>query len=223
MEILYEDNHIIVCVKPAGILSQEDSTGDPDMLTELKQYIKVKYSKPGNVFVGLVHRLDRPVGGVMVFARTSKAASRLSEQVRNGTLKKKYFAVIHGAPDKKRGSFKDFLVKDEKTNTVKVIKRPSESVGAREALLDYDIIKSVDFEGEKLSLTDITLHTGRSHQIRVQFASRNLPLWGDSKYGKGEKGDIALWSYFLEIVHPTTKKVMRFEKKPPDKRLWNIF
>jgi len=221
LEILYEDNHILSCIKPAGVLSQEDHTGDSDMLTLIKDYLKVKYNKPGNVFVGLVHRLDRPVAGVMVFAKTSKAASRLSDQIRTHTFKKKYMAVIHGVPQKS-GTFRDFLLKNEKTNMVSVVE--AEISGGKEALLDYSLIKTSDFNNKNLSLMEIDLHTGRPHQIRVQFASRKLPLLGDLRYGIDKTGEIALWSKSITIMHPTTKETLIFEKEPPKIEWpWSVF
>ena len=213
LEILYEDNHLIVCVKPVGILSQEDHTKDMDMLTLLKHYIKDKYNKPGNVYVGLVHRLDRPVGGIMVFAKTSKAASRLSEQVRLNKIKKVYHAVIEGKP-LKEGHLEDYLLKDSKTNTTKVNK------SGKLSILDYKLISTV----ENLSLVKVFLKTGRSHQIRVQFSSRNLPLYGDQRYNKNAKvgQQIALYATSLSFEHPTTKENLTFELDLPNKYPWNI-
>ena len=214
INIIYEDNHLLVVEKPINIPVQADDSKDLDFLTMLKDYIKKRDNKPGNVYLGLVHRLDRPVGGVMVFAKTSKCASRLSEQVRNRTLKKTYYAVVEGKLDKE-GTFKDFLLKDAKTNIVKVDKR------GKEAILDYEMIDYKD----NLSLVKINLKTGRSHQIRVQFSSRNHPLHGDNKYNVnakvGEK--IALFASSLELVHPTTKELLKFSLKLKEKYPWNIF
>jgi len=230
LEVIYEDNHIIVCVKPVGVLSQADKTGDIDMLTLVKQYVKEKYNKPGEVYLGLVHRLDRPVGGVMVFARTSKAAARLSEQIRQKGFKKGYLAIVRGVPKDSEGTFKDFLIKDEKSNIV-TIASPRES-GAKEAVLNYKVIKSIKYENKDLTLVSVDLITGRSHQIRVQFASRGMPLLGDMKYGgNSDKGSwhlaqndgVALWSNSISLVHPTQKTVMRFEKSIPCTNLWSLF
>ena len=177
LEVLYEDNHIIVVVKPVNIPSQGDKTGDEDMLTIIKKYLKEKYNKPGDVYLGLVHRLDRPTGGVMVFAKTSKAASRLSEQVRNKEFHKKYLCIVDGKMEQNKGSFRDFLLKNEKTNTSKVVKEGTKN--SKEAILDYEVIKYN--EEINMSVVKVDLHTGRHHQIRVQFASRNHSLSRRSK------------------------------------------
>ena len=206
MEILYEDNHIIVAVKPAGVLSQADSSGAPDMLTLLKDYIKVKYNKPGNVYLGLVHRLDRPVSGVMVFARTSKAASRLSEQIRNHTVEKYYRAVVHGVFDAPEGRLTGYILKNSADNTVRVFDK--ETKGAKYASLSYKVLDSKDNK----SLVEVKLDTGRSHQIRAQFAHSGHPLAGDRKYGyeDGYK-DIALVCCRMVIDHPVKGERMEFE------------
>ena len=203
LDILYEDNHIIVVFKPAGILSQADKSGDVDMLTIIKSYLKGKYNKPGNVYLGLVHRLDRPVKGVMVFAKTSKAAARLSKQIRNGQMHKKYYAVVEGILKEKEGILEN---KIEKIDNKKVL---IDSQNGKEAKLKYKVIK----EKDNLSLVDINLLTGRYHQIRIQFSSRNHPLYGDTLYGSKYKGDLALISYSLSFIHPTTKEKMCFEIK----------
>jgi len=220
VSILYEDNHLLVVEKPVNLPSQGDSSRDPDLLSILKEDIKVRYQKPGNVYLGLVHRLDRPVGGVMVFAKTSKAASRLSEQIRTHALKKTYLAVVHGRPEKERGRLEHFLEKDHKTNTVKVVP-PSEDKGKR-AVLDYRLVA----EREGLSLVEIELLTGRSHQIRVQFASIGHPLYGDQKYGASVNvpgQQIALWSHKILCLHPTRKEEMSFVSSPPAEYPWNLF
>ena len=211
LKIFYEDNHIIVVQKPNNIPSQEDKTGDEDMLTIIKKYIKVKYNKPGEVYLGLVHRLDRPTGGVMVFARTSKAAARLSEQIRNKQIKKKYMAVCDGKLEKDKDTWCDFLQKNERTNMSKVVSK--ETKNSKEAILDYELI--VYNEKTNLSTVKINLHTGRHHQIRVQFASRNHSLFGDQKYGtRGRGKQLRLWAYYLSFIHPVTKEVMEFEDIP---------
>ena len=161
LKVLYEDNHIIVVEKPVNIPSQGDKTGDEDMLTIIKSYLKEKYNKPGEVYLGLVHRLDRPTGGVMVFAKTSKAASRLSEQVRNKELHKQYLCIVDGKMLENKGTFKDYLVKNERTNTSRVA--TSKDKNAKEAILDYEVIKYN--EEINLSVLKINLHTGRHHQI----------------------------------------------------------
>ena len=211
LKIFYEDNHIIVVEKPNNIPSQEDKTGDEDMLTIIKKYIKEKYNKPGDVYLGLVHRLDRPTGGVMVFAKTSKAASRLSEQIRNKQIKKKYMAVCDGKLEKDKDTWRDFLQKNERTNMSKVVSK--ETKNSKEAILDYELIHYN--EKTNLSTVKINLHTGRHHQIRVQFASRNHSLFGDQKYGSRGRGkQLRLWAYYLSFIHPVTKEVMEFEDIP---------
>ena len=217
LEILYEDNHIIVVVKPNNILSQSDNTNDIDMLTIIKDYIKEKYNKPGNVYLGLVHRLDRPVSGVMVFAKTSKAASRLSEQVRIHALKKKYMAIVYdNGTLKEKDTFIDYLYKDS-DNSSRVV---DEKKG-KYAELSYSVIardKNVN-----LTLVDVDLKTGRHHQIRVQFASRNHALYGDQRYGIQDKKQIALHAYRLEFVHPTTKEKLVFISRPKKESKWSNF
>lgn len=219
LKIIYEDNHIIVVEKKPNIPSQADKTGDIDMLSLVKQYIKEKYNKPGNVYVGLVHRLDRPVGGVMVFAKTSKAASRLSDQVREKVFRKKYLAVVDGKVEPEKGTLEDYLYKDERNNMSKVVSKDKKN--AKLAKLDYEVLKYN--EVKDLSLLKINLHTGRHHQIRVQFSNFKHSIFGDQKYGTRGKGkQIALWSYYLEIVHPVTKERMEFEDLPEAVGTWCI-
>lgn len=215
IKILYEDNHVLVVVKPANIPVQLDDSKDADLLTMLKSYLKEKYQKPGNVYLGLVHRLDRPVSGIMVFAKTSKAASRLSEQVRTHQIIKKYYAIVEGKFDCNFGSMEDKLLKDNKTNTTIV------SEEGKEAVLNYKIL---DFNNG-YSLVDIDLVTGRSHQIRVQFSSRNHPLYGDQRYNRNAKvrEQIALFSYYLSFIHPVTKEKMEFKEKLPSCYPWSLF
>ena len=219
LKILYEDNHIIVVEKPPNVPSQADKTTDEDMLTIIKRYIKEKYNKPGNVYLGLVHRLDRPVGGVMVFAKTSKAASRLSEQVRNKTFKKEYLAIVDGKLDVKSGILEDYLVKNEKNNLSKVTNK--ETKNAKYAKLDYEVLK---YNKEiNLSVLRILLHTGRHHQIRVQLANMGHSICGDQKYGtRGRGKQISLWAYKLTIEHPTTKESMTFIDVPEKIGPWVI-
>jgi 23S rRNA pseudouridine1911/1915/1917 synthase len=214
INVIYEDNHILVIEKPINVPTQGDITGDTSLLDILKMYIKEKYSKPGNVFLGLVHRLDRPVGGVMVFARTSKAASRLSEQIRNKTFKKTYNAVVIGNINDS-GSLKNKLLKDEKNNIVKVDDR------GKEAILHY---KKIDYK-DKLSLIEINLETGRPHQIRVQLSHYGFPLYGDNKYNKEAKRNenIALFARRIEFIHPTTKEMLKFEIDLPNRYPFNLF
>ena len=211
LKIFYEDNHIIVVEKPNNIPSQGDKTGDEDMLTLIKKYIKEKYNKPGEVYLGLVHRLDRPTGGVMVFARTSKAVGRLSEQIRNKQIKKKYMAVCDGKLEKNKDIWRDFLQKNERTNMSKVVSEGAKN--SKEAILDYELVSYN--EKTNLSTVKINLHTGRHHQIRVQFASRGHSLFGDQKYGiRGRGKQLRLWAYYLSFLHPVTKELMEFEDIP---------
>lgn len=204
--ILYEDNHLIFIEKPVNMPVQEDRTKDLDLLNATKEDMKLRYNKPGNVFLGLVHRLDRPVGGVMVFAKTSKAASRLSNTIRRRKIEKKYLAVVRGKPDKSIARLEDFLVKDKQKNIVRTAK--AEHKDAKKAILEFKVLGTKN----NLSLLAITLHTGRPHQIRVQFASRGLPLYGDQKYGAAVNKagqQIALWSETLAFEHPTKKRNTR--------------
>ena len=219
LKVIYEDNHIIVVEKKPNIPSQADKTEDLDMLTIVKSYIKEKYQKPGNVYLGLVHRLDRPVGGIMIFAKTSKAASRLSNEVREKVFKKKYLAVVDGKLDKKEGILEDYLYKDERNNISKVVKK--EKKNAKYAKLEYKVLKYNPLKD--LSLLEINLHTGRHHQIRVQLSNMNHSIFGDQKYGTRGKGkQIALWAYELTIVHPVTKEEMTFKDLPEPIGTWSI-
>lgn len=212
IKVLFEDNHLISVIKPNGIPVQKDSSNDEDLQSLTKGYLKKKYSKPGNVFLAMVHRLDRPVGGVMVFAKTSKAASRLSDQIRKGLWKKTYIAVVDGVPEKNKGTLKDYLLKDRATNTVSVVQKGVE--GSKEALLEYKVLKT---EGSR-SMLEIDLKTGRSHQIRVQLSSRKMPIVNDHRYNsQHERGkDIALWSNVLKIIHPVTGEKLSFEAQTPE-------
>ena len=219
LKVLYEDNHIIVVEKPVNIPSQADKTGDIDMLTIIKAYLKEKYNKPGEVYLGLVHRLDRQTGGLMVFAKTSKAASRLSEQVRNKEFEKKYLCIVDGKLEEKSGTFRDCLLKNERTNTSKVV--DAKTKNAKEAILDYEVLKYN--EEINLSVIKVYLHTGRHHQIRVQFAHRNHSLYGDQKYGtRGRGKQLALWAFSLSFKHPTTKELLIFEDYPEKIGSWKI-
>ena len=219
LKVIYEDNHIIVVEKIPNVPSQSDKTGDIDMLTMVKQYIKEKYNKPGNVYLGLVHRLDRPVGGIMIFAKTSKAASRLSDQVREKVFKKKYLAVVDGKIENKSGTLEDYLYKDERNNISKVVNKGKKN--EKFAKLDYDVIK---YDAVKnLSLVKVNLHTGRHHQIRVQLSNFGHSIFGDQKYGtRGQGKQIALWAYELTIKHPITKEEMTFKDLPESVGTWCI-
>ena len=213
INIIYEDNHLLVVEKPINIPVQADSSGDIDLQTMLKRYLIEKYNKPGDAYLGIVHRLDRPTGGIMVFAKTSKAASRLSKQIKKHEFKKIYMAVTQGKVSEE-GTFVDKLKKDEKTNITRV------SEDGKEAELSYNLIGFVN----NLSLVRISLKTGRSHQIRVQFASRKIPLYGDQKYNPNAvKDQIALFASKLEFKHPITKEVMSFELPLPERYPFTLF
>ena len=219
LKVIYEDNHIIVVEKIPNIPTQEDKTSDTSMMTLVKKYIKEKYNKPANVYLGLVHRLDRPVGGVIVFAKTSKAASRLSKQVRDKVFKKEYLAVVDGSFEKNSGTLENYLYKDRKSNTSYVVSKDKKE--AKFAKLDYEVLK-YDKENN-LSLLKIDLHTGRHHQIRVQLANIGHSIYGDQRYGtRGKNKQIALWAYKLIIEHPTKKEKMEFKDMPRKIGIWKI-
>ena len=218
--ILHEDNHIIVVLKPQNIPSCQDESKDEDMLSMVKDYIKTTYNKPGNVYVGLVHRLDRPTGGVMVFAKSSKAASRLSEQMKDGDFEKRYYAVLVGEPKEEKATLTHYMKKNAVNNMVYVC--PPSVDGAKFAELDYQVVD----KKEGLSLVDVRLHTGRSHQIRVQMNAIGTPIYGDMRYGgeKAKKGYLALWAYYLSFTHPVSKERLVFRVQPPkENNPWNNF
>ena len=212
IKIIYEDNHLLVVEKPINIAVQKDSSNDLDLQTMLKDYLKEKYNKAGNVYLGIVHRLDRPVGGVMVFAKTSKAASRLSEQVRNNQLKKVYYAVVENKFKEKTGTYKDLI--DRLDNGDSEI-----SSKGKEAELDYSVVEEKDGK----SLVKVNLKTGRHHQIRVQFASRGHSLVGDQRYGVQDNKQLCLYSYNLTFTHPTTKEELTFNNYPKLVDYWDKF
>lgn len=207
LDVLYEDNQIVVVIKPQNVPTQSDISGDTDMLTLVKRYVKEKYNKPGEAFVGLVHRLDRPTGGIMVFARNSKSARRLSEQFLTHEVEKVYYAVTTKVVREKSKTLINYLEKNEKENIVKVV--PMLTSGAKKAELSY---KELENNGTE-SLLEVRLQTGRSHQIRVQLASFGYPLYGDAKYGKNKSvasKNLGLWAGKLSFTHPTTKDKMVF-------------
>ena len=218
VKIVYEDNHLLVVVKPVNMPTQADASGDPDLHGTMKQYIAETYNKPGAVYLGLVHRLDRPVGGLVVLAKTSKAADRLSEQVRKKTLARQYVAAVRGEA-REEAELCDWLLKDEKTNTVRAVREGTS--GAKDAKLVY---RRIAYSGG-LSLVRVKLFTGRSHQIRVQLMNSGTPIWGDARYGAGKPGEqIALWGAHLGLVHPTKKEEMHFDALPPqDQAPWRLF
>ncbi|AZP04017.1 RluA family pseudouridine synthase [Jeotgalibaca ciconiae] len=220
MPILYEDNHLLLVEKPINIPVQKDNSGDLDVLTMLKEDIKIRYQKPGNVYLGLVHRLDRPVGGAMVFAKTSKAASRLSDMVRRQVIERKYFAVVHGIPKKKSDQLVHYLHKDNTKNIVSVV--PSHHPKGKKAILDYEVLESK----KGMSLLAVQLQTGRPHQIRVQLSAMGHPIFGDQKYGAqlnkvGQQ--IALWAHSLHLEHPIKKEPVKVYSLPPEKHPWNLW
>ena len=215
-DILYEDNHVLVAVKPPNMLSQADRTGDPDVLSLLKEYIREKYHKPGNVYLGLVQRLDRPVGGLMVFARTSKAAARLDAQMREHRMGREYLCVVTGQAEEKF-TLTDYLIHDPISN--KEVVCDADEKGSKLAILHGRCIESRD----GTSLVGIKLETGRKHQIRAQMSAAGLPLWGDNRYGSGIRGQqIALWGYKLTFEHPVTHEKMTFHSMP-DGNVWNLY
>ncbi len=215
INIIYEDNHLLVVEKPVNIPVQEDKSKDIDMIKILKEYRIKKENKPKDAYIGLVHRLDRPVGGIMVFAKTSKASARLSKQIQDHSFCKTYLAVVKGTLPKK-GILEDYLIKNKETN----ISSTTTKEKGKYSKLEYKVLK----EKNNLSLVEINLITGRSHQIRVQFSSRNHPLLGDSKYGKNKENiNIALFAKAITFTHPTTKEKLTFEIDIPNKYPFNIF
>ena len=214
LTVLYEDNHVIVVVKPYNVLSQGDSTGDISLMDMVKSYIKEKYHKPGNVYLGLVHRLDRPVGGIMVFARSSKAASRLCKVFLNHSITKKYLAVVHGKVSPLSGEYFDKIEKGKDGKSFI-------SSNGKDALLEYQVL---DYNSKHdCSLVSIDLKTGRHHQIRVQFASRGHYLIGDQRYGVLDYKQIHLFAYYLAFPHPITKEIMEFRYLPDKSDDWALF
>jgi len=218
-DIIFEDNQIIVAVKPQNLPVCGDESNDKNLLDMLKEYLVKKYNKPGQAYLGLVHRLDRPTGGVIVFAKTSKSASRLCEQIKTDDFEKTYFAILSGTPRLKQARLVNYLKKDEKNNLVKIC--PQYEDGSKEAILDYQVLES----NEKHSLVKINLQTGRSHQIRVQMSAIGCPVVNDVKYGdKGQKGNLALWASILKFNHPVSKQRLSYKVIPPcDENPWKEF
>ena len=215
INIIYEDNHLLVVEKPVNIPVQSDDSKDDDLLTILKAYIKEKYNKPNNVYLGLVHCLDRPVGGIMVFAKTSKAAARLSKQIQQHEFKKTYLAICCSNKLKKQDTLTNYLLKDHKTNMVKEDKK------GKIAILDYELLAVKN----DLSLVKINLKTGRSHQIRVQFSLIDAPLYADQRYNKNaaKNKQIALFASSISFKHPITNEESTFTLEKPDRYPFNIF
>ncbi len=220
LNILYEDNHLLMVEKPVNIPVQEDASGDKDFLTLCKEYIKVNENKPGNVYLAMVHRLDRPVGGAMVFAKTSKASSRLSDQVRQKKFDREYLAVTTSQPVHPETTLTDYLYKDRKENKSHVVDK-----GVRDSKFAKLMYKQLATE-EGYTLLSVKLDTGRSHQIRVQLAHNGTPIFGDQKYNKesvpGQQ--IALWSHKLTVEHPTKKEPVTVISHPPQaEEPWFMF
>lgn len=220
LTVLYEDNQIIVVLKPQNVPTMPDESGDESMLSRVKSYVKEKYNKQGEAFIGLVHRLDRPTGGIMVFARNSKSAKRLTEQFKTHTVEKVYYAVVNGVVKTKTEHLINYLKKDEKENIVKIV--PMAENGAKKAELVYNFLE----DDGKYSLLEVRILTGRSHQIRVQMANTGHSLVGDVKYGKekGKTSNLGLWAGKLSFLHPTTKDKMVFIACPDETvSPWNKF
>ena len=206
MELLYVDDKIVVCVKPAGAPSTDEPGGVPEL-------VRLALGKP-DATVKTVHRLDQVVSGVMVLARTARAASDLSEQIRNHQFEKEYLAAIHGCPEEKQGTFRDLLWRNKPEKKTYIVTEPGKDV--QEAVLDYQVLSGAG----SMARVKIRLHTGRTHQIRSQFSGRGFPLVGDKKYGRGEDCDIALWSHRVAFRHPKTGEFMEFTKEPPAAFPW---
>ena len=219
-KIYYEDNHLLIVEKPANMPVQADNSQDLDLLTFYKQFIKERDEKPGNVYLGLVHRLDRPVAGLIIFAKTSKAASRLSDALRRRAIDRSYLAVVHGHPRKDSGQLTDYLWKDKRKNQSYVVSPQHKQ--AKKAQLNYQVLdQSQDF-----SLVRIQLQTGRSHQIRVQMQHLGHPLYGDQKYGAAVNQvgqQIAPWAYQVQFIHPVKKEPLSIQSLPPASGIWTEF
>lgn len=220
MEVVYEDNHIIIVNKSCSEIVQGDKTGDRPLSEQVKEYIKDKYAKPGNVFCGVVHRLDRPVSGLVVFAKTSKALARLNEMFKNKDVRKTYWAIVCNRPPQEEGELRDYLVRNEQQNKAYV--RSKETRGAKEAVLDYKLIGASD----RYFLLEVHLHTGRHHQIRCQLAHIGCPVKGDLKYGaprSNPDGGISLHARAIEFVHPVSKQLISVIASVPHDALWQFF
>lgn len=218
LQIAFEDNHILVVVKPQGVPCQADESGAPDMVNLLKEYLKKKYDKPGEAWLGLVHRLDRMTGGVMVFAKTSKAAERLCKAIQDGEVEKKYFAILEGVPRYNADKLTCYLKWYPDEKAVKVV--PQLTEGAKYAELDYKVLSKKD----KFSLVSVNLVTGRKHQIRVQMKDMGTPVLGDKRYGTGKYNvPMCLWAAELRFTHPVSGQTMTFRAYPPENPAWGMF
>lgn len=220
MEIIYEDNHIIIINKAPGEIVQGDKTGDEPLSESVKRYLKETYCKPGNVFCGVVHRLDRPVAGLVVFAKTSKALARLNDMFRNGQVHKTYWAIVRNRPEQAEGELKHYITTTERNNKSYASFTPK--AGAKEARLRYRLLAS----SERYHLIEVELLTGRKHQIRVQLSSIGCPIKGDLKYGdkrSNPDGSISLLARHIEFVHPVSKEKISLDAPLPDENLWQAF
>ena len=218
--VLYEDNHIIIVNKPACIPVQEDKTQDTSLVDIVKQYVKEKYAKPGEVFLGVIHRLDRPVSGIVVFAKTSKALVRLNEMMKNRQIEKTYWAVVKNKPPKLEDTLTHYLTRNESKN--KSFVYSEERPGTVKAELTYHLISNA----ENYYLLEVELHTGRHHQIRAQLAAIHCPIKGDLKYGaprSNANGSIHLHAHRIKFLHPVTKEIIEITCDPPQDPLWNYF
>ena len=220
MQVLYEDNHIIIVYKQSGEIVQGDKTGDKPLSETIKEWIKQKYAKPGNVFLGVVHRLDRPVSGIVVFAKTSKALSRLNNMFRNGEVRKTYWAMVQTAPNMPEATLTNWLVRNEKQNKSYVYN--NEMPNAKQAILKYKTIGQT----EHYTLLEVNLLTGRHHQIRCQLAAIGCPIKGDLKYGahrSNPDGSISLLSHKVEFIHPVSKQKIVVVSPLPTEKVWDNF
>lgn len=220
MKVLYEDNHIIIINKAAGEIVQGDKTGDQSLCDTMKAYIKEKYAKPGNVFIGLPHRLDRPVSGIVVFAKTSKALERLNRMFSEGSVKKIYWALTKGIPNPAEAELESWILRNEKMN--KSFSYPKEVKGSKRAILHYRLAAA----SQNYNLIEVELKTGRHHQIRCQLSSIGCPIKGDLKYGaqrSNPDGSISLHARYIEFVHPVSKQLIAITAPLPDDRLWHSF
>lgn len=220
LQIAYEDNHILVVVKPYNVPVMKDDSGDPDMQTLIKQYLIDKYNKPGDAYVGIVHRLDRPTGGVMVFAKTSKAAERLSKAIQEKNVEKRYFAIVEGTPRYRADKLIGYLKKFEEDGNIVVKMVPALEEGAKYAELDYKTLSTRN----NMSLLQVNLVTGRPHQIRVQLAAAGHPIVGDRKYNPAVRNcPMCLWAVQLRFQHPISGQTMVFRSYPPEFAPWTMF
>jgi len=219
-KILFEDNHLIIINKKSGEIVQGDKTGDVPLLEDVKDYIKYKYNKPGDVFLGLIHRIDRPVSGIVMFARTSKSLTRMNQLFHDRHIEKKYWAIVKNKPAEKEGLLTHYLIKDNYKNISKVYNY--EKKGAVKAVLDYKIIAQSD----TFYLLEVNLHTGRHHQIRAQLSAINCPIKGDIKYGynrTNENASICLHAVYASFIHPVTKEKIEIKAPLPDDKTWQLF